>query len=101
MASTKPTATRKRYRVLADAVSDSVEPGFILLGRLRGRSPVTAGMGGATVLVLYRSEETVMNGALLADLKVHKAIEGREHQWLRDVVPPYFPKVRCLEQRLS
>ena len=83
----------KRCRVLADSVSESVKPGFYLFGTLTGKSALTRGMGGSARLILYQSGETLLNGALLTTVEKHKAIEGKEHQWLRDVAPSYFPEV--------
>ena len=72
-----------------------------MIGRLSGKSPVTGGLHRAAILILYRSDETMINGVFLTDLETHKAIEGKEHQWLKDVVPAYFPEVCCVEQATS
>ena len=89
----------------ADAISESLKPGFVLFGKLIGRSLVTRGVGGATGLLLYRSEYNMINGALETDLATLDAIEGKEHEWLSDVVPTYFPKVcslkQCLQQKFD
>ena len=63
------------------------------MGGLSRRSPVTRGMGELIVLVVYQSEETMMNASISMNVETYKAIEGKERQWLRDVAPPYFPQV--------
>ena len=84
------------HRVLSDAVSESVKPGYILFGSLNGKSSVTRGLNGIPTMMFYRSASTMVNGTLGSTVELLEAIEGREYEWLKDATPSYFPEVWIL-----
>ena len=82
----------------SEEVMKGVRPGFgTFVGNRRGLVFEESGLGQKAFVSFFRtSEKETVHASIVSKTETFEEIKGRERDWLKEVLPSYFPEVSIL-----